>query len=119
MNIDNNGKISGLMDHYLGIFETFSKAPPSEMEDELRLWFAQFDQYTWESEEDFINDLPELGTSFGLMAGDAVRNGQCSTFVCDAFDVIAQNMLADLRILHGMGFYGQQKLNGLYNNGLS
>ncbi len=113
MHIDKDGRVSGLMEHYLGLFDTLAKAPPSEMEDEVRVWFAQFDKYTWEDEDDFIADFPELGTNFGLLASDCTNEGLCSAFVITAFGVIAEGMLDDLRVLRGLGYFDGGRLNGI------
>ncbi len=106
MHVDKDGRITGLLDYYLDLFNTLSKAPPNELEEECRVWFEQFGPYTWENEDDFIADFPELGMNFGLLAGDAVREGQCSVFVSAAFDEIAKGMLSDLRLLRSMGYFG-------------
>ena len=117
MHIDNEGRITGLLDYYLDLFNTLSKAPPNELEEECRAWFEQFGPYTWENEDDFIADFPELGMNFGLLAGEAVRDGRCSVFVSAAFDEIAKGMLNDLRLLRSMGYFDSQTSDA--DNGLS
>ena len=110
MKVNEEGKPIELKEFYLGVLQTLARAPEQELADpQAREWFAQFDEDTWLSDDDFISEFPHLGLSFSNIADEVRRNGQASAFVLESFTVISLHMLDDLRILTMMGFYKKKE----------
>lgn len=102
---EQTGKPYGLLDHYLGVLQLLGQAPPDQLDESARQWFAQFNEQTWLNEDEFIADFSELAYNFALLAEEVRAEGKASAFVMDSFMVLALQMMEDLKDLAALGYF--------------
>jgi hypothetical protein len=98
-------KPTELIEYYLHLFQLMAQAPRHELDLRYREWFAQFNELTWFNQEHFIDEFPQLGMNFGILASQIEYENACSGFVLAALKTIACHMLEDLHTLSELGYY--------------